>query len=1495
MSDAYFATTAGALKEYQGAVDVFVSDLKTITTGATTVEGALESWIETNLSTVAHIEPSKVPILGEALDWVGAGVTIGGDMVDIYNANSHLPTANKDLVADGAALLVMAQAVPFVDAIMDLGVIGGAVAAVIGNGIGAAIKADWDTLSGLFDSAKSSSMSATDFAAEAVTSVHNTFNDILSSSGATAQDNLDAISSEIANSLAPVPNLSLDLEVPPPTLPSAISTAETSWAAAPTTYSPLVIDLSSGHTGITLTTFDPSTTTTFFDLNSTGFSQQTAWVSGDTGLLVRDLNSNGVIDNGSELFGSSTVDGFAQLATLDSNHDLKIDSHDTDWSTLQVWIDSNGDGITQSGELHSLSSLGIVSIDLAGVTASSSTIDGNPISHTSTVTFSDASTAAIDDAWFVNDPVNSYYNGSYTLDTDALSLPDLRGYGTLPDLTIAISQDATLKSLVADFASDFTMASFADPSTLDGSVQSILYEWAGVSGVDPTSRGSYVDAQHLEFLEHLFGQSYFSSIGGQGANPEPGPSAQIETSWQQVFETFKDDLFLQAGASTLFENPVTYNPWSGTVSGDTSLSHTAIEALVGTAPSAGAANDAYWVEIAHFIDTIKGLDNVTPTEAGWLYDSVHATDSSLSWDDIVAMATGTEPINYITGTSGNDTLTGTDGNDNITGGSGDDTINGGGANDTIFGGTGADTIHGGDGNDTIYGNDTGSGADSSNTLYGDAGNDVIYAGNGGDTLYGGDGNDTLYAGTGNDTLSGGAGGNFLYGGPGNDTYIFTSGAHNYISERNEGGTDQIILPSGITSGDVSFSRIDGIDGLGNFHDLLITFSGGGSIQIDNQFDSSETGYHVETLVFSDSSTIDLTSLSNVPYVGTANDDDISVPSGAGDVTIQGLAGNDTITVHDGNNVLDGGVGNDNLNGGTGNDTFIASPGYDTITEEGGTDTIQIPVGYTASDVTFYLATTGPDASTSLVVSIAGLGEIRITDQFYSSANAVEQLHFMDDNSYLTIADQTLQIIGTAGNDYLTGLTSGVANNYFDGRGGADTFVGGVGDNTFVIHSGFGNTTIEETSTAGTNAINFEGVDPSHVRMWTDLSGYLHLQDTTDTSHSITVYAGLNGTGDESTIGTYLSQITFDDTAHTVWDITGGLTLTSDGSGDTMNGTAYDDTIISVGGADYLSGGNGNDTYVFSSGFGNSTIVDNSTAASNVIHFSGIDPADIRMWTSSSGYLYLQDTTNPSHEITVHAGTTGSGTDENAVGQYFSEITFDTVYATTWDLTGGLHITGDNSGDFLYGTAYNDTIVGGSGSDYLYANGGDDVIMPGGGYNYVDGGDGNNTVDYSNASAGITIDLSAHSTSDNGDGGHDTLYNIQNVNGSSYADTITGDSNDNILYGGGGNDSLTGGSGADTFLFKAATAFSGSATITDFNTTQNDKIDINDVLQGHYHPLTDAISDFVQLVTSGSNTLLKVDLDGTGGIYSPTTIATIQGVTGLSLSTLISDHHLIVPS
>ncbi len=67
--------------------------------------------------------------------------------------------------------------------------------------------------------------------------------------------------------------------------------------------------------------------------------------------MVRDLNGNGTIDNGGELFGDQTLkqdgtvaaSGFEAISELDSNQDGKISSDDEEFDTLRVWQDKNQD------------------------------------------------------------------------------------------------------------------------------------------------------------------------------------------------------------------------------------------------------------------------------------------------------------------------------------------------------------------------------------------------------------------------------------------------------------------------------------------------------------------------------------------------------------------------------------------------------------------------------------------------------------------------------------------------------------------------------------------------------------------------------------------------------------------------------------------------------------------------------------------------------------------------------------------------------------------------------------------------------------------------------------------------------------------------------------------------------------------------------------------------------------------------------------------------
>jgi hypothetical protein len=86
------------------------------------------------------------------------------------------------------------------------------------------------------------------------------------------------------------------------------------------------------------------------------------WPTPATPWLAFDRNGNGTIDDGSELFGSSTPlqggstarNGFEALAEFDSNHDRFIDAADCSWDRLVIWRDGNGDGVSQPAELASV-------------------------------------------------------------------------------------------------------------------------------------------------------------------------------------------------------------------------------------------------------------------------------------------------------------------------------------------------------------------------------------------------------------------------------------------------------------------------------------------------------------------------------------------------------------------------------------------------------------------------------------------------------------------------------------------------------------------------------------------------------------------------------------------------------------------------------------------------------------------------------------------------------------------------------------------------------------------------------------------------------------------------------------------------------------------------------------------------------------------------------------------------------------------------------------
>ncbi|MEM7457842.1 MAG: CHRD domain-containing protein [Pseudomonadota bacterium] len=197
---------------------------------------------------------------------------------------------------------------------------------------------------------------------------------------------------------------------------------------------------------------------------------------------------------------------------------------------------------------------------------------------------------------------------------------------------------------------------------------------------------------------------------------------------------------------------------------------------------------------------------------------------------------------------------------------------------------------------------------------------------------------------------------------------------------------------------------------------------------------------------------------------------------------------------------------------------------------------------------------------------------------------------------------------------------------------------------------------------------------------------------------------------------------------------------------TIEGGAGDDVIAGGGGTDFLDGGEGNDTNSFE-GIGRNV--------------------DANLGTGTAFYV-----------------TPGGATIEEGFSNFENLAGF----------TGDDRLTGDAGDNILDGGAGNDELNGGGGNDTLIGGAGDDVLAGGGGQDTLDGGEGIDTADHSDIGVAVNVDLSA-GTADYGMV-NETLTSIENVIGTSFDDTLTGDDQANLIAGGDGADTISGGAGDD---------------------------------------------------------------------------------------------------
>jgi hypothetical protein len=121
---------------------------------------------------------------------------------------------------------------------------------------------------------------------------------------------------------------------------------------------PLVLNFDGGSAELTQSKFS-------FDIDCDGSLDQISFVKEGSGMLALDKNGDGKINDGSELFGTSSGDGFADLAVYDEDANGWIDENDSIYDSLRIWS-KNADG---SDSLVALGAKGVGAIYLGSAKA----------------------------------------------------------------------------------------------------------------------------------------------------------------------------------------------------------------------------------------------------------------------------------------------------------------------------------------------------------------------------------------------------------------------------------------------------------------------------------------------------------------------------------------------------------------------------------------------------------------------------------------------------------------------------------------------------------------------------------------------------------------------------------------------------------------------------------------------------------------------------------------------------------------------------------------------------------------------------------------------------------------------------------------------------------------------------------------------------------------------------------------------------------------------
>lgn len=558
------------------------------------------------------------------------------------------------------------------------------------------------------------------------------------------------------------------------------------------------------------------------------------------------------------------------------------------------------------------------------------------------------------------------------------------------------------------------------------------------------------------------------------------------------------------------------------------------------------------------------------------------------------------------------------------------------------------------------------------------------------------------------------------------------------------------------------------------------------------------------------------------YNGTEGSDFIHSPGSAGSYPgyneilvnlggtpyIYGNGGDDVVAVNIGVYVMDGGAGDDlfrlddggfisYLFGGSGDDTvsFVNRTSGAQFSGGANVTSIENAIGSNFNDIIRLVGSSGTGVANHLQ-GLAG-------DDRLGGSGGGDTIDGGDGSDTVDYGDLTaavgvdLQLAqgttgGAFGDTYVSieNATGGSGGDVLNGSSGDNRLEGGAGDD--LLFGADGDDTL--VSGGGNDILRGEG--------------------GADTLIGTTVTAVLmGGAGADHFDGAHVATVSYDGIAVGITlSLTSGAAIGGDADGDTFTnvnrvvGGAFADTLIGSAGNDRFDGGSGNDYLTGRAG------------ADQLIGGAGIDSA--LYGDSAAGVqVNLQSGTGAGGSA---AGDTLSGV-ENVIGSSHNDV-----------------LTGNGGDNGLWGDLGNDSVAGGSGADLLRGDAGNDTLDGGLGADRLDGGAGIDTASYAHSGLGVTVDLGA-GTARFGDAQRDVFVSVENLVGSARGDTLAGDGGANMLSGEDSNDRLTGAGGADVlngglggdfFTYRAVgdstVAVAGRDTIQDFNSLEQDRIDLSQI-------------------------------------------------------------------